>query len=134
MRLLTIKKALFLLSICLATFSFSQNEPAKINFPIDGLMKVQKNENNEPKRYNYIDFKENTYALKQDEQELFVFEVIAFNNEEYVLKQLSYGNQTGDNNTEQVDIRVKLRELEVGKYEVTFLFPNRTEKIILIKE
>ena len=130
-----IKNILFLIAFCLTTSVFAQNESTKINFPISGLMKVQKNEQNEPKRYNYIDFKEDTYALMLDDENLFTFQAIALSNDEYVLKQLTYGaHRLEESENEKTDIRLKIMSLGVDRYELSFIFPNRIEKLILIKE
>lgn len=134
MQLLTsFKKILFLFSLCLTTLSFSQNEPTKFNFPIEGLMKVQKNENGEPKRYNYIDFKEDTYALMLDDKNLYVFQAINKIDDIYILKQLTFGDHILiDNGLEKTTIKLKIEQLNENKYELSFIFLNRTEKIIII--
>ena len=135
MRLLNhFKNTLFLITFCFTTSAFAQTEVVKVNFPISGLMKVQKNEQNEPKRYNYIHFAEDTYALMLDQERLFTFQALAFTNDEYVLKQVSAGTTLMDENSDPTNIRLKINSMGGNKYELTFIFPNRTEKIILIKE
>lgn len=128
-----LRKLLFLLIIGLTTTAFSQNE-ANNDFPISGLMKVQKNENNEPKRYNYIEFKDDTYALMLDDRQLYVFQSIAKINDEYVLKQLTFGEKVLDENTDPTNMRLRIREIASNTYELSFIYSNRTERIILHKQ
>lgn len=128
-----LRKLLFLLIIGLTTTAFSQNE-ANNDFPISGLMKVQKNENNDPKRYNYIEFKDDTYALMLDDRQLYVFQSIAKINDEYVLKQLTFGEKVLDENTDPTNMRLRIREIASNTYELSFIYSNRTERIILHKQ
>lgn len=128
-----LRKLLFLLIIGLTTTAFSQNE-ANNDFPISGLMKVQKNENNEPKRYNYIEFKDDTYALMLDDRQLYVFQSIAKINDEYVLKQLTFGEKVLDENSDPTNMRLRIREIASNTYELSFIYSNRTERIILHKQ
>ncbi len=128
-----LKRLFFLLIIGFTSTAFSQNESI-YNFPISGLMKVQKNEHNEPKRYNYIEFKDDTYALMLDEKQLYVFQAVEKMNDQYVLKQLTFGEHVLDENSDPTNMRLKIVELGTNTYELSFIYYNRTEKIILINE
>ena len=70
-----------------------------------------------------------------DDENLFTFKAIALSNDEYVLKQLTYGaHLLEESENEKTDIRLKIMSLGVDRYELSFIFPNRIEKLILIKE
>ncbi len=129
------KSFLTFITIFFGLTAYSQTNSTEHPFPISGLFKVQKNELNEPKRYNYIDFKEDTYALMQDDKNLYVFQAIDKINDVYTLKQLTFGDHVlVDNGKEKTTIQLKIIQIEESQYELSFIFPNRTEKIILIKE
>jgi|GEM_PF-5483903 len=104
------------------------------DFPITGIYEVESNETNPSNRYNILEFKEDIYFLKMDEKELFSFKAIGLNDGLYSIQQLTYGDNVLDENSDKpTSFQIKIEEVNTNIYQVSFIFPNRTETIRIIK-
>jgi len=135
MMLLLLKKPLaVLLLVSLSIVSYGQTIET-LNFPISGLFKVEPNESNPSDRYNYLEFKDDVYYLKMNEQELYSFKSIGVEDGLYKIQQITYGNrELGENADGQTSFKVGIEKISSSKYLISFVFPNRIETIKITKQ
>lgn len=134
MMLLLLKKHLaVLLLVSSSIVSYGQTIET-INFPISGLFKVEPNASNPSDRYNYLEFNGDVYSLKFNEEILFSFKTIGMDDSLYLIQQITYGEkELGENADGQTSFKVGIEEISSSQYLISFVFPNRIEKIKITK-